>query len=120
MFWRNFVGLFIRLSICGSMVNLGPALLLYIDSSSSDNHSLVVPQYIIVNWRIKKFLLPHNLYSGPKHIPLFSQRPFHFQCSIDTLFIVARHTQHSIICMIATDNDNSELFLGNLLFSFQY
>ena len=25
-------------------------------------------------------LLPHNLYSGAKHIPLSSQRPFHFNC----------------------------------------
>ena len=33
---------------------------------------------ITVNWRINKLLLPHNLYSGAKHIPLFSQRPFHF------------------------------------------
>ena len=26
--------------------------------------------------------VPHNLYSGAKHIPLFSQRPFHFHCSM--------------------------------------
>ena len=40
----------------------------------------------IVNWRINKLLLPHNLYSGAKHIPLSSQRPFHFHCSIGALF----------------------------------
>ena len=33
-------------------------------------------QYM-VNFGINKFLLPHNIYSGAKHIPLFSQRPFH-------------------------------------------
>ena len=31
-----------------------------------------------VNWRINKSLLPHNLYSTTKHIPLTLQRPFHF------------------------------------------
>ena len=31
-------------------------------------------------------LLSHNLYSGAKHIPLTSRRPFHFQCSIGALF----------------------------------
>ena len=35
-----------------------------------------------VNWRINSLLLPHNLYSGTKHIPLFSQRPFHFLYSL--------------------------------------
>ena len=49
--------------------------------------------WLIVNWRINKLLLPHNLYSGAKHIPLSSQRPFHFHCSIGALFIVTRQTQ---------------------------
>ena len=40
----------------------------------------------IVNWRINKLLLPHNLYSAAKHFPLSSQRPFHFHCSVGTLF----------------------------------
>ena len=30
---------------------------------------------------ISNLLLPHNLYSGVKHIPLSSQRPFHFHYS---------------------------------------
>ena len=30
----------------------------------------------IVKWRIHKLLLPHNLYSGNKHIPLSSQKAF--------------------------------------------
>ena len=33
----------------------------------------------IVSWRTNKLLLTYNLYSGTKHIPLFSQRPFHFR-----------------------------------------
>ena len=28
---------------------------------------------------LNKLLLPHNIYSGTKHISLFSQRPFHFR-----------------------------------------
>ena len=43
-----------------------------------------------MNWRINKLLLPHNPYFGAKHIPLFSQRPFHFPYPIGTLFIVTR------------------------------
>ena len=39
----------------------------------------------IVSWRINKLLLPHNLYSGVRHIPLLSQRPFLFHCSFGTL-----------------------------------
>ena len=31
----------------------------------------------IVNQRINKLLLQHNLFSGATHIPLSSQRPFH-------------------------------------------
>ena len=34
----------------------------------------------IVNGRINKSLLPHNLYSDAIHIPLSSQRQFHFHC----------------------------------------
>ena len=30
----------------------------------------------IVNWRINKLLLPHNLYSGPKCIPLLLRKAF--------------------------------------------
>ena len=30
-------------------------------------------------------LLPYNLYSGTKHIPLFSQRPLYFHCYIGAL-----------------------------------
>ena len=35
-----------------------------------------------VNWRINHLLPPHNLYSDAKHIPMSSQKPFHFHCSI--------------------------------------
>ena len=48
----------------------------------------------IVNWRFNKLLLLHNLYSGAKHIPLFSQRPFHQIVLIVALFIVTRQTQY--------------------------
>ena len=34
------------------------------------------------------------LYSGAKHIPLFSKRPLHSHCSIGALFIVTRLTQY--------------------------
>ena len=37
--------------------------------------------WIELNWKINKLLLPHNLYSGAKHIPLFHKRPLHFHCS---------------------------------------
>ena len=40
-----------------------------------------------MNWRISNLLLPHNLCSGAKHVPLISQRPFHFHCSIGTLLL---------------------------------
>ena len=48
--------------------------------------SLLCTHYYIVNWRINKLRLPHSLYSGTKHIPLSSQRPFHFHCSYWRLF----------------------------------
>ena len=31
-----------------------------------------------VIWRINKLLLPHNLYSGTNHIPLFILAPFYY------------------------------------------
>ena len=37
-------------------------------------------------WRINKLLLPHNPYSGAKHIRLSFLRPFHFQYSIGASF----------------------------------
>ena len=43
-------------------------------SIRAGNH-FFVPTYI-VNWRINKLLLPHNLYSSAKHIPLLSQKAF--------------------------------------------
>ena len=42
----------------------------------------------------KKVALPHNLYSGAKHIPLFSQWPFHLIVLIGALFNVTRQTQY--------------------------
>ena len=45
---------------------------------------------------MNKLLLPHYLYSNAKHIPLFSQRPFHFHCSIGALFILTRQTQYYV------------------------
>ena len=40
------------------------------------------------------FYICFNLNYGAKHIPLFSQRPFHFHCFIGTLFIVTRLAQY--------------------------
>ena len=51
----------------------------------------------IVNWSITKWLLQHNCYSDTKHIPLFSQRPFHFHCSIGTFY---RDQTNTIIFLI--------------------
>ena len=45
-------------------------------------------------------LLPHNLYSGAKHIPLFSQRPFHFHSSVGTLFIATKGRFHKRFCAL--------------------
>ena len=42
---------------------------------------------IYLNFRINNLLLPHNFYSGAKHNPLFSQKPFHFHCSISALWL---------------------------------
>ena len=50
-------------------------------------------QLQMLNWRINKLLLPH-LYSGAKHIPLFSQRPLHLVVLIGALFVVTRQTQY--------------------------
>ena len=44
----------------------------------------------IVNQRTDKLLLPHNLYSGAKHIPLSLQRPFHFIVLLAPFFIPTR------------------------------
>ena len=33
-----------------------------------------------------KLLLPHNLYSGTKHVTLFSQWPFHFRVCLIVLW----------------------------------
>ena len=41
---------------------------------------------VFQNWRINKLLLPHNHYSGAKHITLFSQRPFHYIVLTGALF----------------------------------
>ena len=35
---------------------------------------------------INKLFLPHNLYSGAKHIPLFSQRPFHLRVCLIVVY----------------------------------
>ena len=50
----------------------------------------------IVNQRVNKLLLPQNLYSGAKHIPLFLQRPFHFRVCLIVLwlFLVWKQTQY--------------------------
>ena len=40
-----------------------------------------------------ELLLPHNFHSRAKHIPIFSQRPFHLIVFIGPLFIVTRQTQ---------------------------
>ena len=45
-------------------------------------------------------LLKHNLYSGAKHFPLFSQRPFHFHCSIAAP-LFCRDKQYTIITITA-------------------
>ena len=42
---------------------------------------------------------PNNLYFGAKHIPLFSQRPFHYEfvsLFFFTLFLVLIQTQYGV------------------------
>ena len=54
----------------------------------------------IVDWRIKNLLLPHNLYSGAKHIPLSSQRPFSLSLLIGRLFIPTREVQVPLVTSV--------------------
>ena len=56
-------------------------------------HLFLYMWVLILDWTINKLLLPHNLYSGTKNIPLFSQRPFYFYCCIGALFNVTSQPQ---------------------------
>ena len=45
-----------------------------------------------------------NLYSGTKHIPLSSQRPFHFPCSVGALYQSDQTNQDKIRFDLRNDN----------------
>ena len=51
-----------------------------------------------VNWMINKLLLPHDLYSGAKHIPLSSQRPS--QLIVLLAPISFRSDKYNAICLV--------------------
>ena len=73
-----------------------PAIVPYSSVSYWPVNKQVTPKrcttnYNTLNWMINKLLLPHYLYSGAEHILLFSQRPFHFHCSIGHFLFHYKH-----------------------------
>ena len=63
------------------------------------------PRCYIVNWK-------HKICSGAKHIPLFSQRPFRFHCSIGALF----HTNRTNTILLWVET--KQLILQHFGYSF--